>query len=69
MKRILLAIIRLYQLVISPFIGRHCRFYPSCSSYAFQAIERHGPARGTVLAVRRVVRCHPFRPGGYDPVP
>ena len=69
MRGILLAAIRLYQVVISPLLGPRCRFYPSCSSYAFEAVERHGPARGTLLAVRRILRCHPFHPGGYDPVP
>jgi putative membrane protein insertion efficiency factor len=69
LKAILLAIIRVYQVVISPLLGPRCRFYPSCSAYAFEAIQRHGAARGTVLAIRRILRCHPLNPGGYDPVP
>jgi hypothetical protein len=69
MKRILLTIIRAYKWGISPLLPRSCRFYPSCSSYAVEAIERHGVLRGLTLTVRRLLRCHPFHPGGYDPVP
>jgi uncharacterized protein len=61
--------IRLYQLLISPVLGRRCRFYPSCSQYAAQAIEKHGVLRGGWLAARRLVRCHPGNPGGVDLVP
>jgi uncharacterized protein len=61
--------IRLYQVAISPFLPRACRFYPSCSAYALQALEVHGPLRGLYLAARRLGRCHPFHPGGLDPVP
>ncbi len=61
--------IRVYQYCISPLLPPACRFYPSCSSYAAQAITRHGIARGTLLALRRLARCHPWSPGGYDPVP
>lgn len=68
-KRAALAAIRGYQLTLSPFIGGQCRFYPTCSHYAVEAIERHGPWRGGWLAVRRLGRCHPFHPGGVDPVP
>ncbi|MDR7554892.1 MAG: membrane protein insertion efficiency factor YidD [Armatimonadota bacterium] len=68
-KRVLIGVIRTYQRVVSPLLPRSCRFYPSCSSYALEAIERHGSWRGVVLAVRRIVRCHPLHPGGYDPVP
>jgi uncharacterized protein len=68
-RQLLMWIIRGYQLVISPMFGPHCRFYPSCSCYAHTAIERHGVLRGSWLGVRRVLRCHPFREGGYDPVP
>jgi putative membrane protein insertion efficiency factor len=64
-----LLLIRGYQLVISPWTGASCRFSPSCSAYAYQAIETHGVLRGGVLAVRRLVRCHPWNPGGMDPVP
>ena len=69
MGRILVALIRAYQLLLSPWWGRQCRFTPSCSNYALEAVERHGAARGTWLAVRRVLRCHPWHPGGFDPVP
>ena len=66
---VLTAPIRLYQVVLSPLLGPRCRFYPSCSSYAVQAIQRHGPVRGTALACWRLLRCHPWHPGGIDPVP
>jgi len=61
--------IRAYQWALSPLLGSHCRFYPSCSQYALEAIERYGPARGSWLALRRLLRCHPWCPGGFDPVP
>jgi len=69
MRRLLIALIRGYQLAISPWLGRNCRFYPSCSQYTLEAIERHGALKGLWLGVRRVSRCHPFHPGGHDPVP
>ena len=62
-------LIRFYQIVLSPFVGQHCRFYPSCSNYALEAIQRQGSARGSWLAVKRLCRCHPWHPGGVDPVP
>jgi len=68
-KMVSLALIRLYQLIVSPLIGSHCRFYPSCSRYAYKAIDMHGPAKGIILAAKRLLKCHPFHPGGYDPVP
>lgn len=61
--------IRAYRLLVSPLLGPRCRHLPSCSEYALQALEIHGPVYGTWLAVRRVVRCHPLNPGGEDPVP
>ncbi|MFG0382783.1 membrane protein insertion efficiency factor YidD [Pseudomonas sp. zbq_18] len=69
MKRLLLSLVRLYQYLISPLLGPRCRFHPSCSHYAIEAIERHGALRGGWLAVRRLGRCHPWHAGGYDPVP
>ncbi|MDG4561359.1 MAG: membrane protein insertion efficiency factor YidD [Candidatus Competibacter sp.] len=69
MRAILIVLIRGYQLLLSPLLGNHCRFYPSCSQYACEAIERHGALRGGWLAIRRVLRCHPWHPGGVDPVP
>jgi hypothetical protein len=69
MRAILIALIRGYQWFISPLLGNHCRFYPSCSQYAREAIERHGALRGVWLAIRRLSRCHPWHPGGIDPVP
>jgi putative membrane protein insertion efficiency factor len=64
-----LALIRLYQRWISPVTPPSCRFFPSCSEYAAQAVTQYGLLRGTWLALRRLLRCHPFHPGGYDPVP
>lgn len=66
---VLLLPVRLYRRFLSPLLGPHCRFAPSCSHYAVQALETHGPLRGTWLTVRRVLRCHPWNPGGHDPVP
>ena len=65
----LVGLIRLYQYGISPFLGRNCRHYPSCSAYAVEALQRHGVLQGLWLAMRRVARCHPWHPGGFDPVP
>jgi uncharacterized protein len=69
MRQVLMGIIRVYQLTLSPMWGPRCRFYPSCSCYAHAAIERYGAWRGTGLGLRRLLRCHPFADGGYDPVP
>lgn len=63
------ALVRLYRRVLSPVLGPACRFHPSCSRYAEEALERHGLGRGTRLALTRVCRCHPWNPGGFDPVP
>ena len=65
----LVGIVRVYQRLVSPLLPPSCRFYPSCSAYAVTALERHGAARGSWLAARRLARCHPFHPGGLDPVP
>jgi putative membrane protein insertion efficiency factor len=67
--RLLLAVLRGYQRFVSPLLGQRCRFAPTCSAYAVQAVSAHGAARGSWLAVRRIARCHPFNPGGHDPVP
>jgi putative membrane protein insertion efficiency factor len=69
MTKLLLALIRLYQLLLSPLLGNVCRFEPSCSRYAAACIADHGAARGSWLAIRRLGRCHPFHAGGYDPPP
>jgi uncharacterized protein len=69
MNRILIAIVQVYRYTLSPLLGQHCRFYPSCSTYAVEALDRHGPWRGSWLAVRRLACCHPWHHGGYDPVP
>jgi putative membrane protein insertion efficiency factor len=69
MKALLIALIKGYRLLLSPWWGRQCRFTPTCSEFAEEAIERHGALQGTWLAMRRVSRCHPWRAGGYDPVP
>jgi putative membrane protein insertion efficiency factor len=68
-RRLAILLVRAYQLGLSPIFGGQCRYYPSCSAYAIEALERHGALRGGWLAVRRIGRCHPFRPGGFDPVP
>jgi uncharacterized protein len=67
--RLLVGIITVYRRFISPVLGPRCRFYPSCSAYALEAIQTHGAGRGSWLAIRRLSRCHPFHPGGLDPVP
>ena len=69
MKTLLLGLLRGYQYALRPMLGANCRFYPSCSDYAREAIERHGAFRGAWLAARRLGRCHPYHAGGYDPVP
>ncbi|MCM8744970.1 membrane protein insertion efficiency factor YidD [Thermomicrobium sp. CFH 73360] len=69
MKGLVLLFIRFYQRFISPGLPPACRFYPTCSEYGYEAIERYGIIKGGILAVRRIARCHPFHPGGYDPVP
>lgn len=68
-KRIMLGMIRFYRRFISPMFPPCCRFTPTCSAYALEAIQKYGALRGGYLAVRRILRCHPFHPGGYDPVP
>jgi len=68
-KYVLIGLLRLYRLVISPLYGDVCRYYPSCSAYALRAVGVHGAVRGSYLSARRLLRCHPWAPGGYDPVP
>ena len=69
LRKLCLMLIRLYQLGISPYIGPHCRFTPTCSHHAYGAIQKYGAIKGGWLAVRRLLKCHPFHEGGYDPVP
>jgi putative membrane protein insertion efficiency factor len=69
MKRTALALIYFYRRAISPWLPPACRYYPTCSAYAIEAIEKYGFLRGGLLAVKRILRCHPFHAGGYDPVP
>jgi putative membrane protein insertion efficiency factor len=69
MRWFLIQLIRLYRYLLSPWLGSHCRFYPSCSAYAISALERHGTVRGGWYAVTRLLRCHPWSTGGVDPVP
>lgn len=66
---LLVAPIRVYQWCISPMLGQNCRFVPTCSQYAIEAIKKHGPVKGSLLAVKRILRCHPWGGSGYDPVP
>lgn len=69
MRWLIIQLIRGYRLLLSPWLGNHCRFHPTCSCYAITAVEHHGALRGSGLAVARLLRCHPWHPGGLDPVP
>lgn len=69
MQKSLIALIQLYRMLLSPYLGQHCRFAPSCSAYALDALRVHGVLRGLALTLRRLLRCHPWCVGGYDPVP
>jgi len=68
MKKIFLFLIRIYQKIISPWTPKSCRFYPTCSEYSKQAIKKYGAFKGGWMGFKRIIRCHPFNPGGYDPV-
>ncbi|MBI5450892.1 MAG: membrane protein insertion efficiency factor YidD [Gammaproteobacteria bacterium] len=69
MRWLMAGLIKVYRYTLSPFLGNNCRFYPTCSAYALEALERHGAWKGVLLAIRRVSHCHPWHPGGVDPVP
>jgi putative membrane protein insertion efficiency factor len=69
MKYLLIGFLKLYRRFVSPMYGQVCRFYPTCSAYALEAVQLHGAVRGSWLAARRLARCHPWNPGGFDPVP
>ncbi len=69
MKYLLIALVRFYQYAISPWLGRRCRYFPSCSEYAVEAVQKYGALRGGWLGAKRICRCHPWHPGGYDHVP
>lgn len=68
-RYVLVVLIKAYRLLVSPWLGGHCRYEPTCSAYAIEAIETHGACRGSLLALARIARCHPFHAGGHDPVP
>ena len=69
MKKILILLIRFYQKFISPMFPAKCRYYPTCSQYTLEAVKEHGAIKGTYLGIKRILKCHPFHEGGYDPVP
>ncbi len=68
-KKTLLLLLKFYKRAISPLLGKNCRFYPTCSSYSYEAIDKHGALKGILMGVIRIFKCHPFHPGGVDPVP
>ena len=68
-QKIIILMVRFYQIAISPYIGAHCRYTPTCSAYFIEAVEKYGAFKGSWLGIKRILRCHPGRPGGYDPVP
>ncbi len=68
-SNLIILIINVYRIIISPILPKSCRYYPSCSAYAIDAVKKHGPVKGSYLSTRRILRCHPFQEGGFDPVP
>lgn len=68
-EKIIIVLVRTYQTGISPYLGAHCRYIPTCSQYFIEAVERYGALKGSWLGIKRILRCHPGKPGGYDPVP
>lgn len=68
-SKIIIYLIKAYRLILSPWLGNHCRFYPSCSAYAIEALQQHGAVKGSWLAIKRLACCHPWHEGGVDPVP
>jgi uncharacterized protein len=69
MARLLILLVKVYQWLLSPFFGQQCRFYPTCSQYSVEALEKHGALRGSYYTLNRLIRCHPWCDGGHDPVP
>ncbi len=69
MKHLLIAIVKFYQVTISPLLGKNCRFMPTCSQYTIEALSKYGAIKGLYLGIKRILKCHPFHPGGYDPLP
>ena len=69
LQRLFVAMIRFYQIALSPYFGSQCRFYPTCSQYTLEAVKQHGALKGLWLGIKRIGRCHPYHPGGHDPVP
>lgn len=69
MKKLIILLIHIYQRFISPLMGAHCRFTPTCSQYFIEAVQKYGAWRGSIMGIKRIMRCHPGNPGGYDPVP
>lgn len=68
-RKMVLFFVWLYQKTVSPYLGAHCRYFPTCSAYAYEAVQKHGAFKGSFFALKRILRCHPFHKGGYDPVP
>ncbi len=69
MKHLLILLVKFYQLTISPLLGKNCRFMPTCSQYTIEALSKYGAIKGLYLGIKRILKCHPFHPGGYDPLP